>query len=295
MTHKERRALIDPRHPELTITKQAALLDISRSSVYYTPIIKPEDVLAMKAIDAIYTKCPFYGSRRIKWDLQDYHGIYICRDQVRRLMRQIGLQVIYPKSNKNLSKSHPDHQIYPYLLRNIQATHPNHIWGTDITFIRLETGWAYLVALLDWYSRYVISWKLSPSLETDFCIEALAEALGMATPEIHNSDQGSQFTSEAYITKLKFQGIQISMDGRGRYLDNIFTERLWRTVKYENVYLHSYQDINEARQGLTEYFRFYNTERRHQSLNDQTPAKMYFSQKTKKFQFQQKNNALQCV
>jgi putative transposase len=230
----------------------------------------------MNRIDEIYTKYPFYGSRRIKDELEEY-DICICREHVQRLMRLMGLEAIYPKPNT--SKAHPEHQKYPYLLRNITASYPNHIWGTDITYVRLESGFAYLVAYLDWYSRYVIAWELSLSMETEFCIMALNRAMEMATPCIHNSDQGVQFTDREYIGILDSSGIQISMDGRGRCMDNIFTERLWRTVKYENIYLKSYATIKEAHAGLTEYFEFYNKKRRHQSLGRRTPEDVYFEDK----------------
>jgi putative transposase len=191
-------------------------------------------------------------------------------------MRLMGLEAIYPKKGKNTSIANATHKKYPYLLKDIIAAYPNHIWGTDITYVRLETGWAYLVALLDWFSRYVIAWQLSETLEIEFCLENLQRALTVSIPDIHNSDQGSHFTSHYYTDLLTEKDIQISMDGRGRCMDNIFTERLWRTVKYENVYLKSYHDINEAQQGLTDYFQFYNHTRPHQSLENMTPAKVYF-------------------
>ena len=242
----------------------------------------------MHAIDEIYTARPFYGSRGMKWDLRDDYDITICRDHVRRLMRVMGLQAIYPRKIRPTSDPDATHTIYPYLLRGVKATHPNHIWGTDITFIRLEHGFAYLMAIMDWYSRYVLSWELSETLEANFCIAALERALTIATPEIHNSDQGSQFTSATYVSLLQNNGIQVSMDGRGRCMDNIFTERLWRTVKYEHVYLHSYQDINEARGCLADYFSFYNTKRRHQSLNNQTPASLYYGAEIQKLKVETK-------
>lgn len=228
----------------------------------------------MHAIDRIFTKCPFYGSRKIQHDLKD-EQICICREHVQRLMRIMGLEAIYPK--KRTTTAHPEHKKYPYLLRGIPIVRPNQVWGTDITYIRLDRGFAYLVAHLDWFSRYVIAWELSLSMETDFCIAALECAFSTAIPDIHNSDQGVQFTSAEYTGILLKNNIQISMDGRGRCMDNIFTERLWRTVKYEDVFLKSYRTIDEARKGLTDYFRFYNTERKHQSLDYRTPAKIYFN------------------
>ena len=274
MSHKERKKLIVPSHHELSIAQQAELLDISRGSYYYAPKKNPEDKKHMDMIDTIYTDYPFYGSRRMKNELRDRYKVHICRERVQRLMRSMGLKTVYPKPKT--STAHPEHKKYPYLLSGISASFPNHIWGTDITYIRLEEGWAYLVALLDWYSRYVLSWEVSLSMETDFCIAALNHALKDAAPEIHNSDQGVQFTDKAYVAIVQTSGAAISMDGRGRYMDNIFTERLWRTVKYENVFLKSYRNITEARAGLREYFPFYNTKRRHQSLEYRTPESVYF-------------------
>lgn len=228
----------------------------------------------MNRIDRIYTDLPFYGSRRIQWQLKEKYGIEICRQYIRRLMRLLGIETIYPK--KNTSQGNVLNLKYPSLLKNMTAAFANQIWGTDITYIKLEHGFAYLVAIIDWYSRYVIAWKLSPSLEMDFCLENLQAALKIATPQIHNSDQGSHFTSPRYTDLLSEKEIQISMDGRGRCMDNIFTERLWRTVKYENVYLASYENFAEANAGLKTYFNFYNTLRPHSSLGNQTPAQIYF-------------------
>ncbi len=275
MTHKERTAIIDPSHAAISIVRQTELLDVSRTSVYYRPKVHEQDIGIMHRIDEIYTKRPFYGSRRIQYELNAGYHINICRDHVRRLMRMMGLEAIYPKKYKGLSDPDGTHRKYPYLLNGITASFPNHIWGTDITYVKLESGWAYLVALLDWFSRYVIAWQLSETLEIEFCIENLERALQEAVPLIHNSDQGSHFTSPRYTDLLTRNDIQISMDGRGRCMDNIFTERLWRTVKYEDVYVRSYETIGEARAGLTEYFRFYNHTRPHQSLSNMTPAQAY--------------------
>lgn len=276
MNHEERKSLVDKREPELSLARQTELLDISRSGLYYTPRENPEDKKLMDMIDAIATDYPFYGSRRIKNELVDRYGIFVCREHIQRLMRVMGLEAIYPKQKKNTSIPNAAHKKYPYLLSGITASHPNHIWGTDITYIRLEEGWAYLAALLDWFSRRVLSFELSASMETGFCTAALSRALETASPEIHNSDQGVQFTSNDYTGVLEEKEIKISMDGRGRCMDNIFTERLWRTVKYENVYIMSYRNIEEARTGLQEYFSFYNTKRRHQSLEYRTPETVYF-------------------
>lgn len=231
----------------------------------------------MQFIDEIYTERPFYGSRRIQRDLKDDYCLPICREHVQRLMRLMGIEAIYPKKRTTI----PDNQsrLYPYLLRNLPIIRPNQVWGTDITFIRLLKGFCYLVAILDWHSRYVLAWKLSATMEVSFCLETLSQALKLAVPEIHNSDQGSQFTSQEYISLLNAHPqIQISMDGRGRCMDNIFTERLWRTVKYEDVYLKNYQTITEVESGLNNYFSFYNTRRKHQSLNYKTPYEAYFGQ-----------------
>lgn len=277
MSHDEKVSLIDRAHPNISISRQAELIGVSRASFYYKPIPDPEAVRITRAIDEVYTRHPFYGSRRMQDALQDDYAIRIGRHRIRRLMRLMGLEAIYPKNKPKTSESEPSHKKYPYLLRNLAITHPNHVWGTDITYLRLEEGWAYLIAIMDWYSRYVVAWRVSRTLASDFCIAALHHALQGNTPEIFNSDQGTQFTDHDFTDILLAREIKISMDGRGRYLDNIFTERLWRTVKYENVYLKSYRDIAEAEQGLAEYFLFYNTERRHQSLARQTPENVYFS------------------
>lgn len=267
--------MIERNHPEINLSRQAELLGISRSGIYYQPVVNRQEIGIKNTIDKIYTDYPFYGSRKIKKELEN-HQIKISRGYVQNLMRAMGLEAICPKKKLGLSKGSKFHKKYPYLLRNLAITHSNQVWSTDITYIKLKTGFAYLTVIFDWYSRYVISWKLSETLENEFCIQALKEALETATPEIHNSDQGVQFTAENYVNVLKEKGIQISMDGRGRYLDNIFTERLWRTVKYENIFIHDYQNIEEARIGLTQYFQFYNHRRIHQSLNYKTPAQIYF-------------------
>jgi len=267
--------LIDRNNTEINLSRQAELLDISRSSIYYQPKINQEEIEIKNTIDKIYTDSPFYGSRKIKKELENYE-IRISRGYVQNLMRSMGLEAICPRKKLALSKASKFHKKYPYLLRNLKIERPNQVWSTDITYIRLKTGFAYLTVIFDWYSRYVISWKLSETLENEFCVQALKEALETAMPEIHNSDQGVQFTAQNYVSVLEEKKIQISMDGRGRYLDNIFTERLWRTVKYENIFLHDYQDIEEARIGLTQYFQFYNHRRMHQSLDYKTPAQVYF-------------------
>lgn len=277
MTPKTRAQLLEREHSFISIARQAELLDISRSSVYYVPRVNETDIATMHALDEIYTNYPFYGSRRMRDELRDSYEISIGRDHVRRLMGIMGLQALYPKKRFNTSASDPSHQKYPYLLKGLAIILPNQVWSADITYVKLEHGFCYLYAIIDWFSRYVLAWELSDTLDTLFCTETLNRALAIATPNIHNSDQGSQFTSNEYTKILKHHSVQISMDGRGRCFDNIFIERLWRTVKYENIYLTSYQNIREARSGLTEYFEFYNARRRHQSLNRQTPAQVYFN------------------
>lgn len=275
MDHETRTSLIDA-GANISLTRQAQLLDISRSSIYYKANVSESDLLAMRAIDIEFTKSPFYGSRRMRAVLARDHHITLCREHIRRLMRLMGLEALYPK--QNTSKSDHLHRVYPYLLTNLTATYPNHIWGTDITYIRLAHGFCYLVAIIDWYSRYVVHWELSPTMEIPFCLNNITRALQTAVPTIHNSDQGSHFTSPQYIDILKEKNVSISMDGRGRCMDNIFTERLWRSAKYECVYLHEFATIAEAENALSNYFTFYNTDRPHQALNYKTPESLYFTE-----------------
>ena len=266
--------LIERAESELSLSLQADLLSLSRASLYYQP--RPpsaQEVQLKHRIDEVYTQSPFYGSRKIAVQLQR-EGMRVNRKTVARYMREMGIAAIYP--GPNLSKRNQKEGVYPYLLRHITSAYPNHIWGVDITYIRMLKGWMYLVAVLDWYSRYVISWELDQTLELPFVLTAMQRALGQAVPLICNSDQGSHFTSQEYGQLLLAANVQISMDGKGRALDNIFTERLWRTVKYEEVYLHDYSSPREARQALTRYFRFYNYERPHQALDYLTPADVYF-------------------
>lgn len=254
-------------------TTQADLLSISRRSLYYQPVPpSPEEVALKHRIDELYTAHPFYGSRKVTVVLAEEFGP-INRKRVQRYMREMGIAGIAP--GPNLSKRTTEHHVYPYLLRNLTAQRPNHIWGCDITYIRLRHGWLYLVAILDWYSRYVVSWGLDETLELGFVLDAIAQARMVATPEIWNTDQGSHFTSPQVIQPLLTAGVQISMDGKGRALDNIFTERLWRSVKYEEVYLADYGTPREARVGLGGYLQFYNTERPHQALAYRRPAALY--------------------
>jgi putative transposase len=271
---EEKKRLIEPEQEKLSIRKQCELLRLSRSNLYYEAAEVSEETLRiMHRIDEIFTESPFFGSRRILEGLQR-EGFSIGRERVQSLMRKMGLVAIYPKPN--LSKKHPAHKIYPYLLANVKIVRPNQVWSTDITYIRLRPGFLYLVAVMDWYSRYVLSWRLSNSLDVSFCLEALEEALEQGCPAIFNTDQGSQFTSNEFIGMLLSKEIRISMDGRGRAFDNIFTERLWRSVKYEEVYIKDYQSHKDAREGLGNYFSFYNNRRYHQSLGYKTPSEVHY-------------------
>ncbi|WCK53293.1 IS3 family transposase [Aneurinibacillus sp. Ricciae_BoGa-3] len=272
-TRDERIAMIEWQNAKLSIKAQAELLSLNRSSLYYRPVGPSLEEVALKhRIDEIYTKYPFYGSRRITIQLQT-DGFTVNRKAVQRHMREMGLAGIAP--GPNLSRRNHQHRIYPYLLRGLTIDRPNHVWGIDITYIRLQRSWLYLVAIIDWYSRYVISWELDQSLEMDFVLAAVKRALHQHQPVIFNSDQGSHFTSPQYTELLKGKGVQISMDGKGRALDNIITERLWRTVKYEEVYLKDYGSPKEARRELTNFLTFYNHQRPHQSLRYQTPASLF--------------------
>lgn len=273
LTLDERRSLIDPEDKVFSVREQCRLLELNRSSLYYKPAMVSEaEQELMNRIDEIFTARPFYGSRRLLVALL-LQGFDVGRDHVRTLMRKMGLEAIYPK--KNLSKRNHEHKVYPYLLRGLAITKVNQVWSTDITYIRLANGFMYLVAVIDWYSRYVLSWGLSNTLDTDFCVVALKEALQFGTPDIFNTDQGCQFTSRDFTCVLLAHGIQISMDGRGRALDNIFVERLWRSLKYEDIYLKEYRYVPELRTGMKNYFEFYNTDRPHQSLSYQTPWQVH--------------------
>ena len=267
--------MVDRQHPSLSVVRQCTLLDISRSGLYYQPTgISEEDLTLMKLIDRQYLVTPFYGARKIAAWLKS-QGQRVNRKRVRRLMRTMGLKAIYRRPRT--SQPAAGHKIYPYLLSGIKITRPNQVWAADITYIPMARGFLYLVAIIDVYSRYVLSWRLSNTLDADFCVEALHEALKRGRPEIFNTDQGAQFTSEAFTGLLKQHGVRISMDGKGSYNDNLFIERLWRSVKYEEVYLKAYQDGKEARSGIGNYFRFYNTERPHQALGYRTPAEVFTS------------------
>jgi putative transposase len=256
------------------VVRQCELAGLPRSSYYYQPRIgeSQENLALMRQIDELYLRRPFYGSPRITWGLREL-GWAVNEKRVVRLMRLMGLQAVLP--GPHTSRPSPEHRVYPYLLRGLAIESVNQVWAADITYVPLQRGYLYLVAVMDWYSRYVLAWELSNTLETLFCLEALERALGVSRPGIFNTDQGSQFTSEQFTGRLELAGIAISMDGRGRAMDNVFVERLWRTVKYEEVYLKDYADGQEARQELGRFFRFYNTERPHQSLDYRTPAAVY--------------------
>ena len=273
MSRSIRRAMIDRDHQQLSLVRQCILLDVSRASVYYRPVpTRAEDLELMALMDRQYLKTPFYGSRKMKaWLLQQ--GYLVSRKRVRRLMRLMGLEAIYRRPNT--SKPAPGHRIFPYLLKGVEVNRVDQVWAADITYIPMAKGFLYLVAIMDWHSRHVLAWKLSNTMDTSFCVAALEEALGKGRPEIFNTDQGSQFTSEAFTQTLQEQRVQVSMDGKGRYLDNIFVERLWRSIKYEEVYLKAYQTVAEARTGINAYLEFYNRQRPHQALGYRTPAEVY--------------------
>ena len=259
---------------QLSVRRQCELLAVSRSGLYYKPVGTSEEELGlMRRIDEIHLKWPFYGSRKIAQVLSS-EGHPVNRKCVQRLMRLMGLEGMAPKPNT--SRAAPEHPVYPYLLRNLEISRVNQVWAADITYIPLAHGFAYLVAIIDWYSRRVLSWRLSNTLDTTFCVEALQEALKrFEPPDIFNTDQGSQFTAEAFTKPLRDAEIAISMDGRGRCIDNVFVERVWRSLKYEEVFLHAYEDLVEARAGIGRYFDFYNQERPHQALGYQTPDAFY--------------------
>ncbi len=274
----ELRAQIHTEHA-LPKTRRCELLDIARSSAYYHPEpVSEADLALMRLIDEIHLELPFYGTRRMRDELEE-RGHKVNRKRVQRLMRLMGLRALYPR--RRTSQPGKGHKIYPYLLRGLSIERANQVWATDISFIPMAKGFMYLVAIMDWHSRRVLSWRVSNTMDTDFCIEALEEALQrFGAPEIFNTDQGAQFTSEAFTDVLKDHGIKISMDGKGRWIDNVFVERLWRSVKYEDLYLHAYETPTELRAGLARYFTFYNTRRRHSALDRRTPDAVYYEQVT---------------
>lgn len=268
------RTLLEPAHPQLSVRRQCELLGLNRSSWYYVPGTESDENLRlMRLIDEQYTRTPFYGWPRMTAYLQKHCHLLVNHKRVQRLMQRMGVQAIYPKPRTTVPGL--AQRVYPYLLRGLAIERPNQVWSTDITYIPLAHGFMYLVAILDWFSRYVVTWQLSNTLDGQFCLDALVRALQFGRPEIFNTDQGAQFTATAFTQTLEQAGIRISMDGRGRALDNIFIERLWRTVKYENVYLMDYATVPDLRAGLTTYFQFYNEERLHQGLGHRTPANVY--------------------
>ena len=262
-------------HEKLSLSQQCKILGLSRSSIYYQKRpIKNEDLELMRLIDEQYLKRPVWGSRSMTTFLRR-QGWKINRKRVQRLMRTMGLEAVYPRPKT--SKANPEHKIYPYLLRDLIIDRPNQVWATDITYVPMHRGFMYLVVIIDWHSRKVLSWRVSNTMDTDFCVEALEDAIRIhGRPEIFNTDQGSQFTSNIFTGKLEEYGVKISMDGRGRYQDNIFVERLWWTVKYHFLYLHAFNSGAELRYGLKNWFNFYNQERFHQSLDDKTPDEVYY-------------------
>ena len=268
-----RRSLLEPDHRSISLRRQCDLLDLPRSTAYYAPIPESVENLAlMREIDALYLEDPSYGSRSIAAVLANT-GWSVNRKRVQRLMRLMGIEGARPK--RATSKPSPGHRVFPYLLRNVAITHPDQVWSTDITFVPVRCGFVYLTAVMDWYSRYVLSWRLSNRLDGSFCLEALDESLKRGQPEVFNTDQGSQFTSAIFVNRLLDRSVAVSMDGRGRALDNVFIERLWRSVKYQEIYLRDYQTVADVEEGLKLYFEKYNHERPHQSLDNQTPAKVY--------------------
>ena len=267
--------MIDRTH-RLSVTRQAGLLGLSRASVYYVSRPVPErDLALMRRLDELHLELPFAGSRMLR-DLLQGDGITIGREHVRTLMRRMGITAIYRRPKT--SRRHRAHPVYPYLLRTLTITRPNHVWAADITYIPMARGFVYLVVIMDWATRKVLAWRVSPVLTSDFCVAALEEALArFGTPEIFNTDQGAQFTSADFLTVLRTHQIQISMDGQGCWRDNVFIERLWRSVKYEEVYLHAYETVSDVRAGLTRYFAFFNHRRPHEALRRSTPDAVYFS------------------
>ncbi len=272
MSPREKVALVEPENPDISISRQLALLHLARSSYYYETRENPEEEVLMKEIDKIHTATPFYGTRRLRHELFR-KGYSAGRKQITRLLRKMGLKTAYPKPRTSISNA--QHKKYPYLLKNMKIDKPNQVWATDITYIKLRTGWIYLVAIIDWHSRYILAWEISTSLDTTFCISALESALRKEKPEFFNSDQGVQFTCKNFVRILESAGVKISMDGKGRCYDNIFVERLWRTIKYEEVYLKAYESVKEAYDSLKRFILFYNNERPHQSLDYKTPAEVY--------------------
>ena len=269
----ERRALIEPHPAPLSVHRQCQLLGLARSSFYYRPEAPDRLTLElMNAIDRIYTEHPVYGVRRICAALRR-DGYPVNPKRVHRLMKALGLQAIYPRPRP--TTPNPQHRVYPYLLRGVTVNRPDQVWCSDITYLPMPSGFVYLVAVMDWFSRYVLAWRVSNTLDAAFCLEALEEALSQGRPEIFNTDQGAQFTSTAFTGRVEAAGARVSMDGRGRVLDNILIERLWRSLKYEDIYLKAYDTVPELIEGVAAYFRFYNLERPHQAFDYETPSDVY--------------------
>lgn len=290
---KDKRGLIDKEHKRLSIKRQCELLGLNRSSYYFKPKgFSVEDYAIMRRMDEIFTEHPYYGTRRMKAILEK-EGYTIGRKRISRYYQVLGIETIYPKMN--LSRRNQAHKVYPYLLKGLEIQKPNQVWSADITFIRLRQGFVYLVAIIDWYSRYVLSWRVSISLNSDFCVEALEEALSLhGKPDIFNTDQGVQFTSQAFVLVLGAKQISISMDGKGRALDNVFIERFWRSLKQEKIYRIELDTVKEARQAVKEYMDFYNNRRPHQALDYQVPREIHF-QGTKPVEMMDKSNDLPTV
>ncbi|MCC7529746.1 MAG: IS3 family transposase [Candidatus Melainabacteria bacterium] len=274
LSRKERQEMVDRESESPSVRKQCELLNLNRSTLYYKAVeVDAETLELMMLIDKIFLERPYYGARRIRQALKRI-GKHVTRRRVRRLMKLMGLEALYRKPRT--SKPNPEHKIYSYLLNGLDIERPNQVFASDITYIPMAKGFVYLVAVMDWHSRYILSWRLSNTLEADFCIDALNEALSQATPDIFNTDQGSQFTSEDFVDAVHVSGAKMSMDGRGRCMDNIFVERLWRSLKYEEVYLHAYENTRQARDSIARWVEFYNNGRPHQALDYKTPAEVYF-------------------
>jgi putative transposase len=274
MSPAHRLTLVDHADPVLSVVRQCGLLKIARSTHYYRPApVGPDDLAVMRRMDELHLASPYYGSRRMTAVLRR-DGWLVNRKRVRRLMRMMGLEAVFQKPNT--SRGHPDHKVYPYLLRGLTIGRPNQVWCADITYIPMAKGFVYLVAVMDWFSRRVLAWRLSISMATEFCVEALREAMNKhGQPDIFNTDQGVQFTSAAFLDQLEAVGVRISMDGKGRFLDNIFIERLWRSLKYEEVFIKAYGSVAEARLGIGGWLAFYNDERPHQALDYRTPRAVF--------------------
>jgi putative transposase len=276
---RERRAWIDESHPQLSVAAQCELLGLARSSFYYEPSRESaENLQLMRRIDEQYLKTPFFGSRKMALELSTRRNP-VNRKRVQRLMRTMGITAIYPRPRT--SSPGKGHRVYPYLLRGLTIDRPNQVWCSDITYVPMDHGFMYLVAIMDWYSRYVLSWRVSNTLDTEFCVTALRDALSRNQPDIFNTDQGAQFTSREFTSELEGQHVAISMDGRGRALDNVFIERLWRTVKYEDIYLKGYASVADLNEGLEAYFDFYDHSRKHQALGYLTPYEVYTASRSK--------------